>query len=142
MKLVADNTHRKDNGDDALIPLINIVFLMLIFFMVAGQISKSDAAFVSPPESISEAYVDDDALQILLDADKQLWLNDEQIALDDIDAPLIAAFEQVEDPDSFSLAIKADGDVPVEALQALMQRIKAAGFRRITLLTQPGGEQP
>ena len=64
MKLVAENTHRKDNGDDALIPLINIVFLMLIFFMVAGQISKSDAAFVSPPESISEAYVDDEALQI------------------------------------------------------------------------------
>ena len=71
------------------IALINIVFLMLIFFMVAGQISKSDAAFVSPPESISEAYVDDDALQILLDADKQLWLNDEQIALEDLDAPLL-----------------------------------------------------
>ncbi|MCK5531283.1 ExbD/TolR family protein [Halopseudomonas sp.] len=142
MKLVAENSTRKDKGDDQLIPLINIVFLMLIFFMVAGQISQSDATFVSPPESIAEAPIDDDALQILIDAELTIWLNDQQITLEELEAPLITAFEQVEDPESFTLAVKADGEVPVENLQALLQRIKASGFRRVTLLTQPGEALP
>lgn len=30
------------SNDDHLIPLINVVFLMLIFFMLAGQIRASD----------------------------------------------------------------------------------------------------
>lgn len=142
MKLVAENSTRKDNGDDQLIPLINIVFLMLIFFMVAGQISQSDATFVSPPKSIAEAPIDDDALQILIDAELTIWLNDQQITLEELEAPLITAFEQVEGPESFTLAVKADGEVPVENLQALLQRIKASGFRRVTLLTQPGEALP
>ena len=100
MNFTGQEAPRKDNSDDQLIPLINIVFLMLIFFMVAGQISEQDAQYIA----------------------------------------LVAAFEQATDPESFSIAVKADGDVPVETLQAVMRSIKAAGFRRITLLTQPSGE--
>ena len=95
MNFTGQEAPRKDNTDDQLIPLINIVFLMLIFFMVAGQISEQDAQFIAPPESISEAPTDADAPR-----------------------------------------------VPVETLQAVMRSIKAAGFRRITLLTQPSGEAP
>ena len=86
MNFTGQEAPRKDNSDDQLIPLINIVFLMLIFFMVAGQISEQDAQYIAPPESISETPIDPDAPRVLIDADE------------------------------------------------------AAGFRRITLLTQPSGE--
>ena len=35
-----------------LIPLINIIFLMLIFFMLAGTITKIDPYKINVPESI------------------------------------------------------------------------------------------
>lgn len=140
MNFSGQDAPRKDNSDDQLIPLINIVFLMLIFFMVAGQISEQDAQFIAPPESISETPTDADAPRVLINADKVLWLNDQQITLETLEAPLQQAFEQAADPDSFSIAVKADGQVPVETLQAVMRSIKAAGFRRITLLTQPSGD--
>ena len=83
-----------------------------------------------------------DAPRVLIDADEVLWLNDQEITLEALEQPLVAAFEQASDPESFSIAVKADGQVPVETLQAVMRSIKAAGFRRITLLTQPSGEAP
>jgi biopolymer transport protein ExbD len=49
MKLCNEAVHKKNDSDDNLIPLINVVFLMLIFFMVAGQIQKSDAIKLQPP---------------------------------------------------------------------------------------------
>lgn len=140
MNFTGQEAPRKDNSDDQLIPLINIVFLMLIFFMVAGQISEQDAQYIAPPESISETPIDPDAPRVLIDADEVLWLNDQEITLEALEAPLVAAFEQAADPEQFSIAVKADGDVPVETLQAVMRSIKATGFRRITLLTQPSGE--
>ena len=39
------------NSDDNLIPLINIVFLLLIFFMVAGQMQKPLATDITLPVS-------------------------------------------------------------------------------------------
>ncbi|MEK9713749.1 MAG: biopolymer transporter ExbD [Thalassolituus sp.] len=40
---------RKNSSDDNMIPLINIVFLLLIFFMVAGQIQKRPDASINLP---------------------------------------------------------------------------------------------
>ena len=37
------------SNEDHLIPLINVVFLMLIFFMLAGQIRASDGLPFVPP---------------------------------------------------------------------------------------------
>lgn len=40
---------RRSNSDDNMIPLINIVFLLLIFFMVAGHIQKRPDAAIDVP---------------------------------------------------------------------------------------------
>lgn len=40
---------RRSSSDDNMIPLINIVFLLLIFFMVAGQIQKRPNASIDVP---------------------------------------------------------------------------------------------
>ena len=36
------------------IPLINVVFLMLIFFLFAGSVAKDDARRIDPPVNIAE----------------------------------------------------------------------------------------
>lgn len=39
------------NSDDGLIPMINIVFLLLVFFMVAGAVKPVEPLDIEPPES-------------------------------------------------------------------------------------------
>ncbi len=39
------------NSDDGLIPMINIVFLLLVFFMVAGAVKSVEPLDIEPPES-------------------------------------------------------------------------------------------
>ncbi|MEL7528591.1 MAG: biopolymer transporter ExbD, partial [Pseudomonadota bacterium] len=44
---------RRDPPENT-IPLINVVFLMLIFFLFAGSIARDDARKIEPPLNILE----------------------------------------------------------------------------------------
>jgi biopolymer transport protein ExbD len=46
---IISQKRRSNSLDDQLIPLINVVFLMLIFFMVAGHIEQQSAADIDVP---------------------------------------------------------------------------------------------
>ncbi|GGO84127.1 hypothetical protein GCM10011348_29650 [Marinobacterium nitratireducens] len=80
MKIVPTRQQGKTTSDDNLIPLINVVFLMLIFFMVAGQISRSDAVRIVPPASISDKRTAAENPVEVLIADAQLYLDNEAVA--------------------------------------------------------------
>ena len=56
MKIVLPSTRRAGSGldDERLLPLINVVFLLLVYFMLAGALSSPAAFRVDPPKS-SEA---------------------------------------------------------------------------------------
>ena len=45
---------RPRNEDERILPLINVVFLLLIFFMLAGRLSASDPFQVEPPRSSAD----------------------------------------------------------------------------------------
>ena len=49
--------HRSTVSDNNLIPMINVVFLLLIFFMVAGIVRISDPLPLRPPESVGDNLV-------------------------------------------------------------------------------------
>lgn len=124
-------------GDDNLIPLINVVFLMLIFFMVAGHITKSDKVKLMPPNSVSDTQ-SAEAEKVVLAAthDDQIYLDDQPITQDKLSAALTQAFEQSKAPEKFSVLVKVDADLPVEKLQALLKEVKAAGLTHVSLATR------
>lgn len=88
MKVGQSIQHKKPNQDDNLIPLINIVFLMLIFFMVAGHISESDPIKVQAPSSISDKQDKLEPMVIVVAADGR-WrmLNWKDNSMSDLTLP-------------------------------------------------------
>ncbi|TDR06212.1 ExbD/TolR family protein [Marinomonas communis] len=126
-------------GDDGVIPLINVVFLMLIFFMVAGQIQKSDPIKITPPNSINEqrAATEPNVL-IVLGTNGELYLNDDLTKVEDVQSRLSVLFDQASDKDEFWVQVKADGDVSIEALRPLFSEIKASGLTKVSVATQLG----
>ncbi|WP_128571866.1 ExbD/TolR family protein [Ectothiorhodospira haloalkaliphila] len=57
---------QREADENHLIPLINIVFLLLIFFMVAGALSSQDVFDVEAPDSSIEEEVNDEGWLVLL----------------------------------------------------------------------------
>lgn len=125
---------RREQGENV-IPLINIVFLLLIFFMLAGTLTRPDLFNVEPPETVRgmETDVPDEGL-ILMGGDGRLAFDDEELSLERLGAQLSEWL--AEDPER-RLVLKADASVPASRLLDVMDVLREAGVDRLTLLTNP-----
>jgi biopolymer transport protein ExbD len=141
--------------EDALIPLINVVFLMLIFFMLAGQIHAPDALHVDPPVSEQGQSEIPGAIQVLLDANGRAALDGEVLTDEALaarieqrldawrtrsshaTAGLTGAAERSETADDLpAVTVKADAAVRHLRLRKLLDQLRAAGVERVRLLSQ------
>jgi biopolymer transport protein ExbD len=124
-------------SDNSLIPLINIIFLLLIFYMIAGQISYSDGAMVEVPVSTSDKQLVPPPLQLTMTADGSVSINGvrpDPAALDE--ALRIALRDQAGN----KISIKADRNVRAHQLQVLLDSLKDNGVDNITLFSQTSGD--
>ncbi len=129
--------HRhKRSLDDNMIPLINVVFLMLIFFMVAGQISQSDPVKVDLPSSISEKHKPEEPITLSVSLDGAMSFDRELIKPEQLTALIKQRFNAAENKAAFILMVKVDGDLPVETLRKVLGQIKQSGIKRVSLATQ------
>lgn len=127
---------RPRNEEERVLPLINVVFLLLIFFMFAGRIAASDPFEVAPPRSASEGAVQRHDVLVLIDAEGRLALDGEimtKAALQEAVADRIAGSRQVR------VRLKADGRAEAAGVVALMQTLRESGVERLKLLTVPEG---
>ncbi|MEX0693413.1 MAG: biopolymer transporter ExbD [Rhodospirillales bacterium] len=122
---------RPSDEDQRILPLINVVFLLLIFFMVAGQLSKTDRIRIDPPVSDSKKEAAEPPLQILIAPDGRIVLGGEDIALDALSGKL----RQMSDTHAGTVHVKADGAVDAVTVIGVLDRIKAGGATKVNLLT-------
>ena len=121
---------------ESVLPLINVVFLLQIFFMVAGWLAAGDLFPVSPPVSASErlepASVD---ILVLVDATGRIGIAGE-------DVPLAAVRDRVEillasaGGGRAAVKVKADGQAEAVRVVEVMERLRAAGAVRTVLITE------
>ncbi len=125
--------------DDGVMPLINVVFLLLIFFMLAGQLSSGDPFEIAPPDSVSEGAPTETPSLILVAADGRLALDGEELPLERLLERLPAAGEGGVAPE---VRVKADGRVEATLVVDLLSRLDQAGVGRVMLLTLPPDGAP
>ena len=79
------NKEKREYEDDGLLPLVNIIFLLLIFFMIVGVIEKNIVRDnMQLPKVELDKFENKDITKIFYDADKNIFINDEIINIDDI----------------------------------------------------------
>ena len=122
------------SDDDRILPLINVVFLLLIFFMLAGRLSAGDPFRVDPPASVSADPAEQRDLVVLVGADGRLALDGEVVEQSALPARLK---QRLGDGGNGLVRVKADA--AVEALQVVevMEVLRDAGVERLKLLTVP-----
>ena len=79
-----------------LIPMINLIFLLLIFFLLTGVISKKDSQLIERPTSNYgvEQNVDKKSMIFLIDQDNQIYFNDKKIDFEEFKKTLNASAEK------------------------------------------------
>ena len=117
--------------------LIDVVFLLLIFFMVSTTFEHQAVLKVDLPEaSTVEAPTDqEDRLELVIDDSGRMYLNDQQLV--DSDArTLRAAFEQAAGEDrSLPLILRADRETPHHFVVTAMDVAGQLGFRNLSIAT-------
>lgn len=120
----------KASADDNLVPMINIVFLLLIFFMVASQINAPESD-IRPPQSSSQKPVPPGQLELSLTAGGDLFREGEPLGIEQLPA-LIA--DQVS-AGRLNVVLKIDQAALAEDLDRVFAVLRSQGISLITLRT-------
>lgn len=105
---------RRPRGE-AIIPMINVVFLLLVFFLLTAQLSPPEPFDLTPPDSASDLPTRDRGV-LYVSASGELAYD---AARGDDVWPLIAA----RDGDQ-PLEIRADGTTDAARIAALLERLR------------------
>lgn len=124
--------HQQEEEPDTVLPLINVVFLLLIFFIMTGALHAVDYFNVNPPSSSSEFQASLDDTIILIGADGRIAIDNK--AVDEVDLQLSVSDKMTMNADAV-FRIKADGRVDAARVVEVMELIEAVGVRRVMLLT-------
>ena len=127
---------RPRSDEERILPLVNVVFLLLIFFMIAGRLAATDPFQVSPPQSASEGQHEAQELLVLVGADGRLALDGEVM---DESAFSSAISDRLASNESTRVRLKADGQAQTTQIIAVMELLRDAGVERLKLLTVPEG---
>lgn len=122
---------RRASDDGHLIPLINVIFLMLIFFMLMGRITASEPLAVTPPASGSGRETDPAERVLLIDAEGRMALGERRIEAGELKeaiAPLGEAALR-------HLTIKADAKLKASQLRQVLDLLQDAGAEGVDLMT-------
>ncbi|MBS82600.1 MAG: hypothetical protein CMD65_00510 [Gammaproteobacteria bacterium] len=127
MKLKDKKNIRID--DNNLLPLVNIIFLLLIFFMMAGIIEKKkDLYNINLATATIESYVEEDKSILYLYGNGNIRLNDKKIKIHNLEKLLT-------ENDKKDLLVAADATITAKTLNKTLEILNKIKVNKLTLLT-------
>ena len=140
MKLRVQNDQEPEIN---LTSLIDVVFLLLIFFMVSTTFERQAALKIDLPEAsvLAEAQQDPgERLELIIDSDGRMYLNDRML-IDSRPATIRAAFEEAAgDHRTLPVLLRADALTPHHFVVTAMDVTGELGFTRLSIATEQVNE--
>lgn len=121
--------------DISLTPLIDVVFLLLIFFMVTTTFDRQTGIKIDLPKASTKAEAFEQ-VEVVIDAQGRFYVDDHAVTNTQV-ATLRKALKVVldESPDK-ALVIRADGRAPHQAFVTVMDVAQLLGVKRLKIATQ------
>ena len=122
-------TIKRDYDDDGLLPLVNIIFLLLIFFMIVGVIEKSILKDnLDLPSVELDRFQNKEVIKIYYDKNKELFIDDKKINLNDISTLLKTS-------DAANIVLIADKSLLVSDINKVLLVLQNNKINNIRLLS-------
>lgn len=113
-------------------PFVDVMLVLLIVFMVAAPLLTVGVPIDLPDSAARPIEGDREPLSVSVDTEGRVFLQDTEVAVDDLVAQLSAIAEAGYDERIF---VRGDRSVDYGTVMRVMGRLNAAGFRRIALVT-------
>lgn len=129
--------HHDEEVEINLTPLIDVVFLLLIFFMVSTTFVKQSEIDLTLPQASQELRQDPvDKIDIAIDAQGQVFINGNALINNQLSAIRQALNDAQPNDAEPVVIISADENVKYQQVITVMDAARQAGLYRITFATK------
>ncbi len=114
-------------------PLLDIVFIMLIFFIVTSTFVKEPGVEIERPGAVSATERKLASIIVAISSDDEIWINKEQVALEEVKTVV----EQLrrENPKGTAV-VQADSESKTRLLVEVVEQIRATGVTDVAVSTE------
>ena len=118
-----------DDPQIDLTPLIDCLFMLIIFFVVTMSFSKPVLEIILPESETAEVKRADRQISVNVRADGSYWLNHRSVTLTEVEAALVASSNAI-------LNIHMDGKAAFDSFVPLVDLAKEKNNGRFVISTQ------
>ncbi|MCC3862285.1 ExbD/TolR family protein [Pseudemcibacter aquimaris] len=124
----------QEDADIDMTPMLDIVFIMLIFFIVTASFLKEAGIDVNRPEGGAppDSPEDSQNIMILVTAEDEVWMEARQIDVRAVRANVERL--KAENPDG-AIVVQAERDSSTGVIARILDSLNMAGFRDHVLAT-------
>ncbi len=122
-----------DEEDVNVTPLLDIVFIMLIFFIVTSTFVKEPGVEIERPEAQTATQRKLASILVAITAENEIWINKDEVELDQVRLAVEAL--KRENPKG-TAAIQVDAAADTRYLVEVANQIRAAGVSEIAVSTE------
>ena len=129
--------HTKEDPDVDLTSLIDVVFLLLLFFMVSTTFDKQALLKVDLPEAsmVEDRAEMPESLQLVIDNEGRMYLNDQRLIDSEARTIRAAMKQEAGDRRDIPLVLRADRMTPHHHVVTVMDVAAQLGFRNLSIAT-------
>lgn len=130
--------HKKEEVNLNLTPLIDVVFLLLIFFMVTTTFTKESRLTLELPEATGKpgAPAAAEMIEVTVSAAGEFAVNGNPLVNTQLDTVKRAINEAAQSDTSVPMVITADAQAPHQAVVTAMDAAGQLGFVHLSITTQ------
>lgn len=125
---------RRRRGDEELTPLINVVFLLLIFVVLAGEVIETAPFAVTPPDADITSVVPAEMTSVYLGPTGNIFVAGKVYPPGDFVGVLAALPTAI----PTKVVVEADRSVDAASALALVEQLHKAGVTQIKLVASAG----
>jgi biopolymer transport protein ExbD len=130
MREAVEELLQEEEAEINLTPMLDVVFIMLIFFIVTAVFVKEPGIQVDRPTAITAIVPDGAAIFIAVSSQNEIWIDGRSVDLAGL-KPVIERLHS-ENPEG-GVVIQADNESMNEFVLAAMDAAKESGISDVTL---------
>ena len=126
-------SERDEDSDINLTPMLDVVFIMLIFFIVTATFIKQPGAEVRRPDAETDQQKPTVSVLVAIDATGNIWIDKKKV--DEVGVQAYIERLHTENPKG-GLVIQADRDATYGKLKAVLDAARGADISEVAISTQ------
>jgi biopolymer transport protein ExbD len=132
---------RRDEPEINLIPLIDILFFLLLFFMLSSTFDRAAELKIDLPKSAAQPQQSrEENIEVVIDSAGNYFVNGTQIVNNQIDTLKRALQRTIGKREHPLLVISADGRTPHQAVVTAMDAARQVGLLHLSIATRTSAE--